>query len=94
VLTILGNRLAPRIADRYLARTNVDAQQTDDPISPDRPNYLYAPLPGDPGAHGRFDDQAKGRSPTWWATKRRARIAPAVLAAAAAGAMSLGRRRR
>jgi hypothetical protein len=93
-LTILGNRLAPRIADRYLARTNVDAQQTDDPIPHDRPNYLYAPLPGDPGAHGRFDGQAKDRSPTWWATKRRARIAPAVLAAAAGGAMALARRRR
>jgi NADP-dependent 3-hydroxy acid dehydrogenase YdfG len=94
VMTILGNRLAPRIADRYLARTNVDAQQTDDPIPPDRPNYLYAPLPGDPGAHGRFDGQAKDRSPTWWATKRRARIAPAVLAAAAGGATALARRRR
>ena len=93
VMTIVGNRLAPRVADRYLARTNVEAQQTDDPIPPDRPDYLYAPLPGDPGAHGRFDGQAKDRSPTWWATKRRARIASAVLAAAAAGTLALARRR-
>ncbi len=94
VMTIVGNRLAPRIADRYLARTNVDAQQTDDPIPPDRPDYLYAPLEGDPGAHGRFDGEAKDRSPTWWVTKRRARIAPAVLAAAVAGTMTLARSRR
>jgi NAD(P)-dependent dehydrogenase (short-subunit alcohol dehydrogenase family) len=94
VMTIVGNRLAPGLADRYLARTNVDAQQTDDPIPPERPDYLYAPLPGDPGAHGRFDDEAKDRSPAWWATKRRARIAPAVLAAAAAGTVAVARRRR
>src|SRR5215218_7361919 len=65
VITVVGNRIAPRVADRYLARTNIAAQQTDIPIDPDRPNYLDAPLPGDPGAHGRFDDVAKGRSPTW-----------------------------
>jgi NADP-dependent 3-hydroxy acid dehydrogenase YdfG len=91
VITVVGNRIAPRVADRYLARTNIPAQQTDIPIDPDRPNYLDAPLPGDPGAHGRFDDVAKGRSPTWWATKHRARLA---LAAAAVGAGAvLGRRR-
>jgi len=85
VLTVLGNKLAPRVADRYLAHTNIDAQQTDDPIPPDRPDYLYAPLPGDRGAHGRFDALATHRSPTWWATKHRAKLtAVAVLAAAAA----------
>jgi NAD(P)-dependent dehydrogenase (short-subunit alcohol dehydrogenase family) len=92
VMTVLGNRLAPRVADRYLARTNIEAQQADEPIEPDRPHYLYAPLPGDRGAHGRFDDLATGRSPTWWATKRRARLAAA--AAAAAGAGAVLRRRR
>lgn len=92
VTTIVGNKLAPRIADRYLARTNIEAQQTGDPIEPDRPDYLYAPLPGDRGAHGRFDDQATSRSPTWWATKHRARLAGG--AAAAAGLLAVGLRRR
>ncbi len=36
VMTILGNKLAPWAADLYLARTNIDAQQTDEPVSPDR----------------------------------------------------------
>jgi len=43
---ILGSRIAPWAADRYLARTNIEAQQ--DPqtlIDPDRPDYLYHPLP-------------------------------------------------
>jgi NADP-dependent 3-hydroxy acid dehydrogenase YdfG len=94
VLTVIGNRLAPRVADRYLARTNIEAQQTEDPIPPGRRDYLYAPLPGDHGAHGRFDDVAKARSPTWWATKRRARLAGGVLAAGVAGAAGAVARRR
>jgi NAD(P)-dependent dehydrogenase (short-subunit alcohol dehydrogenase family) len=64
VITILGNKLAPWLADRYLARTNVKAQQTDWPIDPGRPDYLHAPLDeaGDRGAHGPFDGEAKPRS--------------------------------
>lgn len=45
---IAANHVVPGIADRYLARTNVDGQQTDEPIDPDRPDYLHAPL-GDRG---------------------------------------------
>jgi short-subunit dehydrogenase len=91
VATIVGNKLAPRVADRYLARTNIQAQQSGDPIDPEHhPDYLYTPLPGDRGAHGRFDAQATGRSPTWWLTKHRARVAAG--AAAIAGAAAALRR--
>jgi NADP-dependent 3-hydroxy acid dehydrogenase YdfG len=91
VATIVGNKLAPRVADRYLARTNIQAQQTGDPIDPEHhPDYLYTPLPGDRGAHGRFDAQATPRSPTWWLTKHRARLATG--AAAVAGAAAALRR--
>jgi NADP-dependent 3-hydroxy acid dehydrogenase YdfG len=62
VATILANRIAPGLLDRYLARTNVKAQQTDQPLPPDRPDYLFEPLPDDRGAHGPFDDEAKRRS--------------------------------
>ncbi|HEV7808532.1 MAG TPA: SDR family oxidoreductase [Solirubrobacteraceae bacterium] len=61
-LVIAGSQLAPWLADRYLARTNVDAQQTDEPLPPDWSDYVDAPLPGDRGAHGPFDDEAKPRS--------------------------------
>jgi NAD(P)-dependent dehydrogenase (short-subunit alcohol dehydrogenase family) len=92
-IVIAGNKLAPRLADRYLARTNVKAQQTDIAIPPDRPDYLYAPLPGDRGAHGIFDDQAKARSLAWWITKRRARLAAGAAAAGVAAASAFARRR-
>ncbi|MFN2505364.1 MAG: SDR family oxidoreductase, partial [Acidimicrobiales bacterium] len=55
-LTIWAGRLVPTIVDRYLAMTNYEAQQTDQPVDPDRPANLWAPVPGDHGAHGIFDD--------------------------------------
>ena len=93
VYTILGNRLAPRLADRYLARSNIDAQQVPDkPIDPEaRPDNLFSPPPGDPGAHGIFDGEAHARSPQHWLNRhRRALGAAGALAAGAA----LGSRRR
>ena len=87
VATILGNRLAPRVADRYLARTAVDGQHSDIPIEADRPDYLHAPLPGDRGAHGIFDDESASRSYAWWLTKHRAAL---VAGAAASGALAAG----
>ncbi|MBK4736589.1 SDR family oxidoreductase [Noviherbaspirillum pedocola] len=55
---ILGTRLIPGLLDRYLARAAYGGQQSDKPVSPDRRDNLYQPVPGDHGAHGRFDDQA------------------------------------
>src|SRR4051794_27694910 len=59
--TIWGNKLAPWLAERYLAKTAVKGQQTGDPVDPNRPDNLFEPVPGDPGAHGPFDAQAKSR---------------------------------
>ena len=90
IATILGNRLAPGLADRYLARTSVDRQQTDIPIGPGRPDYLHAPLPGDRGAHGIFDDEATSRSYAWWLTRRRAAVAGLAAGAAASAVLAAG----
>jgi NAD(P)-dependent dehydrogenase (short-subunit alcohol dehydrogenase family) len=59
---ILGERLAPWLLDRYLARNGYDAQQTGDPVDPDRPDNLFEPAPGDFAAHGIFDRKAKRSS--------------------------------
>src|SRR5215207_1716806 len=94
---IVAGMLAPRLFDRYLARTNIEAQQTDIPIDPEhRPDYLDAPLPGDPGAHGRFDSEARPSSLQLALAKRKGPVlaaAAAVTAGAAAAARSLGRSR-
>ncbi len=66
VEAIMGNKLAPAYADRYLARNGYNAQQYDGPEDPNRPNNLWEPLPGDHGAHGAFDDRARRDSVEFW----------------------------
>jgi NAD(P)-dependent dehydrogenase (short-subunit alcohol dehydrogenase family) len=88
VLAILGNRLAPSIADRYLAITGFKGQQMQGkPISPDRPDNLFEPLPRLAATHGIFDDKAKTHSPQMWMATHRPIVFGAIagLAAAATG---------
>jgi len=59
VEAIYGQEIAPSFADRYLAKRCFDGQQTSQPVSPDRPDNLFEPVPGDYAAHGIFDDRAK-----------------------------------
>jgi NAD(P)-dependent dehydrogenase (short-subunit alcohol dehydrogenase family) len=66
VATILGQKLAAPLLDRYLARTGYKSQQTRQRETSGRPGNLWQPLdqaPGtDHGAHGDFDDQARDHS--------------------------------
>jgi len=59
---VIGNNFFPRLGDVVLAKTAYDGQQTGEPERPDRPHNLWEPLPGDHGAHGRFDARAQGES--------------------------------
>jgi NAD(P)-dependent dehydrogenase (short-subunit alcohol dehydrogenase family) len=59
VKTILATRLFPGLGDRLAARKAYEAQMTDEPAQADRADNLFAPVPGDFGAHGRFDDRAR-----------------------------------
>jgi NADP-dependent 3-hydroxy acid dehydrogenase YdfG len=90
---IAADKLAPWVGDRYLARTNVDDQQTDEPLPPGRQDYLDGPL-GDRGAHGPFDAEAKPRSYQWALTKRKYPLLAAAAAGLAGGAVALVSRRR
>jgi NAD(P)-dependent dehydrogenase (short-subunit alcohol dehydrogenase family) len=83
VKAILGNRLAPGLLDRYLARTGYDSQQTEEAVEPDRPDNLDAAQPGDRGAHGIFDAEARDHSLQLWATEQRRSFAVAAIAIAA-----------
>ena len=55
---ILGDKLTPGYADRYLATHGYSGQMTDAP-NPHNPANLFEPVPGDQEAHGRFDDKAR-----------------------------------
>jgi short-subunit dehydrogenase len=85
VKVVLGEKLAPGLVDRYLARNGFDAQQTDEPVDPNRPDNLFEPAPGMHGAHGSFDDEAKDRSVLLWLTLNRGKVAAGLAALGAAG---------
>jgi NAD(P)-dependent dehydrogenase (short-subunit alcohol dehydrogenase family) len=93
VATVLANKVAPGLLDRYLGRTGYKSQQTSQAADPGRPNNLWAPVPGDHGAHGPFDDRAHPRSPQLWASAHRGMVAAAVAAAAGGAAMAWKGRR-
>lgn len=84
IKAIVGNKIVPGLADRYLASRGYEGQLTDAPNT-DPPANLYAPVPGDHGAHGRFDAQARSRDPiARVATKLGSTGVQAVIAATAA----------
>jgi NAD(P)-dependent dehydrogenase (short-subunit alcohol dehydrogenase family) len=71
IKAIVGTRLAPSLGDRILATEAYNGQHTDEPLPPGRRDNLYAPVPGDHGAHGRFDARAKPRSVQAWLNMHR-----------------------
>jgi NAD(P)-dependent dehydrogenase (short-subunit alcohol dehydrogenase family) len=92
VATIWGDKVASGLLDRYLGRTGFDAQQTDEPEDPSRPNNLFEPIEEDAGARGRFEDRAHGRS--WQLRASMVRRPLLIAAASSAAAVALARRRR
>ena len=69
---IRGTQIAPALADRYLARDGYRAQQIKGvPVSPDRPDNLFEPVPEVAATHGRFDSEAHATSVQLWITTHR-----------------------
>ena len=89
---IFGNKLAPSFADHYLARMGYGAQQYDGPENPNRPNNLWTPVPGDHGAHGKFDDRARTASLELWSETHASMLAMVVLGAAAGVALAMSKK--
>jgi len=90
-VAIIGNKLAPGLADRYLARTGFASQQTGEREDPDRRDNLWRAVDDihDFGAHGRFGARAKRRSWQLWVTEHRTAISAAAVALAV-GAATMG----
>lgn len=87
VAAIVGDKIAPRLLDHYLAWTGYESQQTNGPVDPRRPHNLWEPVPGDHGARGDFDRRARDQSLQLWATTHRGWLAAA---AAVSGALMAG----
>jgi NAD(P)-dependent dehydrogenase (short-subunit alcohol dehydrogenase family) len=88
-----GQKLSPRAGDVLLRRIGWKSQHTSEPKPVGAPDNLYETVPGDPGAHGPFDDRA--RESTLWTSLRLRRwlVGGAAAAAGAAVARELVRSR-
>ena len=95
--TILGNRVAPALLDRYLAKTGYDSQQTGDRESGQSGN-LWDPVDDpqgeDHGAHGEFDGKAHPRSAQLFLSHHPLAATAAGAAATAAAVAALASRAR
>lgn len=80
VKTILAQKLAPGLLDRLLARIGYSGQITGESAPRDREGNLFAPVPGDYGAHGRFDAQAREHSWQFWISRHRVAVAATAVA--------------
>lgn len=64
-----------RLLDSYLARSNVDAQQSPQHDPPGRSANTREPVyGGEVEAHGNFDDSAHARSAALWVSTHRALV--------------------
>jgi short chain dehydrogenase len=97
--TLLAQKFAAPLLDRYLARTGYDSQQTSQRASTGRPDNLWEPVdqpPGtDHGAHGSFDSRSHNRSPQLWLSQHARQVSAATATAATAAGLGtvLARRR-
>lgn len=66
-----GQKLSPRAADMILLKNGWQGQHTEEEKPIGSPDNLLGPLPGDPGAHGRFDDESRTSTAWTWLRLRR-----------------------
>jgi short-subunit dehydrogenase len=94
VMNIVGERLAPWLLDRFLAKTGYKNQMTGQDLEPQGHDNLFEPVDEDRGAHGPFDDQAHAVSPQYELAKHRgavmAGVGAALVGAGVAAARSNG----
>jgi len=86
VEAIWGDKVASSLLDHQLAEVGFKGQQDPQPVSPDRKDNLFDPLPGDHGAHGRFDDQAIDTSAELWISEHKKQLGFAAVGVGAAAA--------
>ena len=81
-----GQKLSPRLGDFMLRRLGWSGQHTSERKPIGSPDNLFETLPGDPGAHGRFDAEARDHT-VWTSLRLRRWLVGGVVAGAAATAL-------
>lgn len=87
---IFADKLASSLLDRQLADGFIEAQQDPQPLSRDRKDNLFEAVDEneDRGAHGRFDEGSRNRSPLLWASEHRGLVATGAALAIGAGLLA------
>lgn len=88
LLAVWANAFAPGLLDRYLAATNYQAQQMEEPTRPDRPSNLFDTPADWHRTRGRFP--ARDRSLQLWATTHGGLLAATGIAVLGAAALAWG----
>lgn len=90
-MTILAERLAPKLVDLYLGRSGVKSQQTTHE-TPRRGSNLWEPQDShaDAGPDGPFESKAHSHDPVLWAALHRREVVGGLVAAGAAAGAVLG----
>ncbi len=91
VKAIIGNKLAPSLADWYLARTGFKSQQIQDMPVLKREGNLFQPVEDKASTHGMFDSRSSDKSYQVWATTHRPVLWGAGAAAAVLATVGLAR---
>lgn len=94
IKAIIGNRIAPGLLDKYLARTAYKGQLRDEPSTVRAEGNLFEPVAGDFSAHGDFDKQSRTLSVEMFTDRHKAAFWAGTFAALALGGIALGRRLR
>jgi hypothetical protein len=74
-LTIVGSTVLPALADRYLAATNPEGQQSETPIERYPDDYLFEPVERSYQAHGPYETEEKSNSAQFLLSRWRLPIA-------------------
>jgi len=90
VEAIWGDKAASSALDHQLARVGFKGQQDPEPVSSDRKDNLFEPVPGDHGAHGRLDYGAVDSSAELWISEHKKELGLAALGAAAVASAGAG----
>lgn len=95
VESVLGEKIAPRLMDRYIADHMWEGSQRKNVPHENRPDNFWQPVAGDHGARGPFTSKSVDSSAQVWASKNRAwlTVAGVGIALATAGTWMLSSRR-
>ena len=85
------NKFFPGMGDFYLGKTGYQGQQTDEADNSNRPDNLFAPVPGDWAARGPFSEQARDASKSLWASTHKGVLTAAGVLLAGVAYVALSR---